>query len=405
MTEKKNEKCSFCGLNKKNISFMISGNKSFICDRCVKLSYEIMEEFYENNNKEETLKNLKNINIKDLYEFLNKFVVGQEHAKKILSVSIYNHYKKITSNTNQKDDDTYIDKSNILIIGNTGAGKTFLVKNLAKYLDLPMITTDATCLTETGYAGQDVESIMSRLIQAADYDISKAEYGIVYIDEIDKISKKNSDNGNAKDISGEGVQQALLKMIEGSIVYVPNVNGKRHGGAQEVISINTENILFIFAGSFHGLKDIVENRINSKNIGFINNKTTTSIPTNIINNLNTQDLIHYGLIPEFCGRIPIIITLDDINRNTLIDIMKKPKNSILEQYKKLFSLSNVTINFDNSAIEEIANQAFKLKTGARALKSIMEKELLNIMFEINCYKNKNITIYSEKKQFKYKTIG
>ena len=384
---------------------MISGNnKSYICDNCIKLSHKIMEDFNIEEEKAELI-NIKNLNIPDLYSFLNQFVIGQDKAKKILSVAVYNHYKKIMSNHNDKSDDISIDKSNILMIGNTGSGKTFLIKNLAKYLDIPMVICDATSLTETGYAGQDVETIMSRLIQAADYNVTKASYGMVYIDEIDKISKKNLDSSNRKDISGEGVQQALLKMIEESTIYAPNLNARHNSKQQEVIPINTANILFIFGGSFNGLENIISKRLNHNTIGFsTNKKAQQELRDNMNSVLNTEDLVSFGLIPEFCGRMPVHVVLDNINIDTLIDIMKKPKNSIIKQYQKLFSLSDVKIDFDDSAIEEIAQQAFALKTGARGIKSIIEKELLEVMFDINNFKNKNLKIYCNKNKIEYKTI-
>ncbi len=378
-------KCSFCGRTQGQVRKMISGpNGVFICDECIEVCNEIiMEEFEDaeveiDNAAELDINLLKPVEIKN---FLDEYVIGQEEAKKVLAVAVYNHYKRVMA---EKDDDgVELQKSNIIMIGPTGSGKTYLAQTLAKIINVPFAIADATTLTEAGYVGEDVENILLKLIQAADNDVERAQYGIIYIDEIDKITKKGENVSITRDVSGEGVQQALLKIIEGTDASVPPQGGRKHPG-QEMIHINTSNILFICGGAFDGLEKIIEKRLNRKAIGFnaeIAKKSAREIGE-IFKEIIPQDLVKFGLIPEFVGRVPINVSLEGLDRDALVRILKEPKSALVKQYQKLFAFDDVQLTFEDDAIEAIADQAFERKTGARGLRSIMEKVMMDVMYRI-----------------------
>ncbi|HJJ04981.1 MAG TPA: ATP-dependent Clp protease ATP-binding subunit ClpX [Clostridiaceae bacterium] len=381
----KNIKCSFCGKTQDTVERIIAGPGVYICDECIKICTNILEDdmceeddltYTINNEKDELLKPA------EIKEILDSYVIGQEEAKKTLAVAVYNHYKRIGNQKNKKDD-VELQKSNVLLLGPTGCGKTLLAQTLAKILNVPFAIADATTLTEAGYVGEDVENILLKLIQAADYDIEKAEKGIIYIDEIDKISRKSENPSITRDVSGEGVQQALLKIIEGTVASVPPQGGRKHPH-QEFLQINTQNILFICGGAFEGLENIVKDRTGKKSIGFgaqIESKKDIN-KYKVFEQLLPQDLLKFGLIPEFVGRLPIVATLEELDRKALIDIVTKPKNALVKQYKKLFELDNVELEFEPEALELIVDKAIERKTGARGLRSIIEDIMRDIMFEI-----------------------
>ena len=382
-----NVKCSFCGKMQDEVERIVAGPGVYICNECIDVCSNIVEnDIYEDEDDEKyTINNETVPTPKEIKDVLDEYVIGQEEAKKTLSVAVYNHYKRIKSlqNDKNKKDDVEIQKSNILLLGPTGCGKTLLAQTLAKILNVPFAIADATTLTEAGYVGEDVENILLKLIQAADYDIEKAERGIIYIDEIDKISRKSENPSITRDVSGEGVQQALLKIVEGTTASVPPQGGRKHPH-QELLQINTENILFICGGAFEGLEKIIEQRTGKKTIGFgaqIQDKTEKN-RAEVFKEMLPQDLLKFGLIPEFVGRLPIIATLNELDKQALIDIVTKPKNALVKQYKKLFKLDDVELEFEQDSLEAIVNKAIERKTGARGLRSIIEDIMRDIMYEI-----------------------
>ena len=387
----KGVKCSFCGKTQENVRKIVAGPGVYICNECIGLCNEIIEnEYYEDENESYTLAGLEKIpSPREIKDILDQYVIGQDEAKKTLSVAVYNHYKRIAneeemmSKHEKSDDDVEIQKSNILLLGPTGCGKTLLASTLAKILNVPFAIADATTLTEAGYVGEDVENILLKLIQAADGDVEKAEKGIIYIDEIDKITRKSEKPSITRDVSGEGVQQALLKIVEGTIASVPPQGGRKHP-QQELIQINTSNILFICGGAFEGLENIIKDRMGKKAMGFgadIQSKKDID-RFKVFEQILPQDLLKFGMIPEFIGRLPIIATLKELNREALIKITTEPKNALVKQYKKLLEMDDVELIFEQEALEAIVDKAIERKTGARGLRSIIENIMRDIMFDI-----------------------
>ena len=390
--------CDFCGATDSPNNPVIAGDNACICKACVGAAHEIMnggapedmEHLPATVQEEKVQEEIKLRTPAELKAILDDYVIGQERAKKVLSVAVYNHYKRIFRH-DEIDDDTELNKSNVLLIGPTGSGKTLLAQTISKYLDVPLAIADATSLTEAGYVGDDVENVVTRLVQAADGDIEKAQRGIIFIDEVDKVARMSENRSITRDVSGEGVQQALLKIVEGSVVNVPPKGGRKHPG-QDALQIDTTNILFVCGGAFDGLEDIIKKKQGANVLGFNQDKKSKKEEEKIISQVETDDLVKYGLIPELIGRLHMVATLNEITEDDMVHILTEPKNALIKQYIKLFEMDDVTLEFDKEALKELARLAIERKTGARGLRSILEDIMLDIMYDLPKYKNKTITI-------------
>jgi len=391
-TKEKMDKCSFCGREKKEVSLLIAGIDGHICDRCADQAFSIIQE----EVKQDSTFNLDGVQLlkpRQIKEFVDQYVIGQDEAKKIISVAVYNHYKRLTQQMD--NDDTEIEKSNIILVGETGTGKTLLARTIAKMLHVPFTIVDATVLTEAGYVGEDIESILTRLLQAADYNTEAAERGIVFVDEIDKIARKSDNPSITRDVSGEGVQQGLLKLLEGSVINVPPQGGRKHP-EQKLIPVDTKNILFICGGAFDGIERKIANRLNTKVIGYSAAKNVDRIEReNLLQYIAPQDLKSFGLIPEIIGRLPVLVHLDPLNEKVLRNILTEPKNSVIKQYKKLFQIDNIELEFEEDALQYIVEKAIEFKLGARGLRSICESIMNDAMYEMPSEKVDSLVISKE----------
>ena len=394
----KSDKCSFCGREKKEVNLLIAGMEGHICDNCVEQAHSIVAEEFKKDETGFDTKGLKLMKPKEIKSFLDQYVIGQDHAKKILSVAVYNHYKRL--NQPVSADETEIEKSNIVMVGETGTGKTLLARTIAKILHVPFTIVDATVLTEAGYVGEDIESLLTRLLQVADYNVEAAERGIVFIDELDKIARKGDNPSITRDVSGEGVQQGLLKLLEGAIVNVPPQGGRKHP-EQKMIAINTKNILFVCGGAFDGIEKKIAQRLNTKIVGYGAQKNADHLDRdNMLQYISPQDLKSFGLIPEIIGRIPVLTYLEPLDRKALRSILTEPKNSLIKQYIKLFEIDHVDLNFDEEALEFIVDKALEFKLGARGLRAICENIMNDAMFDTPSADVKSMTIsldYAQEK--------
>lgn len=389
----KEDKCSFCGRQKDDVNLLIAGVSGHICDFCIEQAHNIIQEEIKSDSSTFNIDKLKIKKPKEIKEFLDQYVIGQDSAKKVLSVAVYNHYKRLGQKIEK--DDVEIEKSNILLVGETGTGKTLLAKTIARMLHVPFTIVDATVLTEAGYVGEDIESLLTRLLQVADYDVEAAERGIVFIDELDKIARKGDNPSITRDVSGEGVQQGLLKLLEGSIVNVPPMGGRKHP-EQKMIPVDTKNILFICGGAFDGINKKIANRLNTMVIGYGAQQKADHIDrTNLLQYIAPQDLKSFGLIPEIIGRLPVLTNLDPLNKETLRLILTQPKNSIIRQYTKLFEMDKIVLNFNPDALDYVVDKAIEFKLGARGLRSICEAIMVDVMFETPSQTKTEITITRE----------